>query len=34
VTNPQPDSVFPEDAEIVLIGTPKGESEFLKHFAS
>ncbi|MFT5657787.1 MAG: voltage-gated potassium channel [Gammaproteobacteria bacterium] len=32
-TNPDPDTVLPADAEIVLIGTPAGEAEFLKQFA-
>lgn len=29
-TNPDPDTVLPEEGEIVLIGTPAGETEFLK----
>lgn len=31
-TNPGPDSVFPEGGEIVLIGTPAGETEFLRQY--
>jgi len=30
MTNPGPDSVLPENGQIVLIGTPQGETEFLK----
>ena len=33
MTNPAPDAVLPEDGEIVLIGTPQGESEFLKLYS-
>jgi Trk K+ transport system NAD-binding subunit len=29
-TNPDPDTVLPEEGEFVLIGTPAGETEFLK----
>lgn len=29
-TNPEPDSRLPEEGEIVLIGTPESETEFLK----
>jgi K+/H+ antiporter YhaU regulatory subunit KhtT len=32
-TNPGPDSVLPADGEIVLIGTPAGETEFLRLFS-
>jgi Trk K+ transport system NAD-binding subunit len=31
-TNPEPETVLPEHGEIVLIGTPAGENEFLKLF--
>lgn len=31
-TNPHPDSILPEDGELVMVGTPTGESEFLKTF--
>lgn len=31
-TNPGPDSLLPHDGEIVLIGTPEGETEFLRQF--
>ena len=31
-TNPGPDTILPEDGEIVLIGTPAGEAEFLGLF--
>lgn len=31
-TNPSPDAVLPADGELVLVGTPTGESEFLKIF--
>ena len=31
-TNPGPDTVLPENGEIVLIGTPAGEAEFLELF--
>ncbi len=31
-TNPGPDSILPADGEIVLIGTPAGETEFLRLF--
>ncbi|MBT8145475.1 MAG: TrkA C-terminal domain-containing protein, partial [Gammaproteobacteria bacterium] len=34
MTNPDPDTVLPGDAEIVLIGSPAGESEFLRIFQS
>lgn len=34
VTNPGPNSVIPTDGEIVLIGTPSGEAEFLRTFGS
>ncbi len=30
VTNPGPDSVIPAGGEIVLIGPPEGEAEFLR----
>jgi Trk K+ transport system NAD-binding subunit len=30
VTNPGPDTVIPEGSEIVLIGPPEGEAEFLR----
>ncbi len=33
MTNPGPDSVLPELGEIVLIGTPTGEAEFLQLFS-
>ena len=33
LTNPQPDSVLPELGEIVLIGSPAGEAEFLRLFS-
>jgi K+/H+ antiporter YhaU regulatory subunit KhtT len=29
-TNPEPDYRLPEEGEIVLIGTPESETEFLK----
>lgn len=32
MTNPGPDTVLPEGGEIVLIGTPAGETEFLRLF--
>jgi voltage-gated potassium channel len=32
MTNPKPDEVLPEVGEIVLIGSPAGEAEFLKLF--
>jgi hypothetical protein len=32
MTNPQSDEVLPEVGEIVLIGSPAGEAEFLKLF--
>ncbi|MDA0787860.1 MAG: hypothetical protein O2780_00205 [Proteobacteria bacterium] len=32
-TNPAPDAVLPEEGEIVLIGTPEGELQFLRLFA-
>jgi K+/H+ antiporter YhaU regulatory subunit KhtT len=31
-TNPGPDTILPENGEIVLIGTPAGEAEFLALF--
>ena len=34
MTNPGPDSVLPAGGEIVLIGTPSGEAEFLRLFTS
>jgi Trk K+ transport system NAD-binding subunit len=34
MTNPSPDSVLPGEGEIVLIGTPAGETEFLKLFTT
>lgn len=34
MTNPGPESTFPEGGEIVLIGTPSGEAEFLRLFAA
>lgn len=34
MTNPGPDSVLPANGELVLVGTPTGESEFLKIFQS
>lgn len=34
ITNPRPDSELIEGGEIVLIGTPAGETEFLKTFPS
>jgi voltage-gated potassium channel len=34
MTNPGPDSVLPAKGEIVLIGTPAGEAEFLRLFPS
>lgn len=34
MTNPNPDSILPADGEIVLIGTPQGESEFLKLYST
>ena len=34
MTNPDPESILPADGEIVLIGTPGGEAEFLKAFAN
>ncbi|MBT8437472.1 MAG: NAD-binding protein [Gammaproteobacteria bacterium] len=33
MTNPGPDSVLPQAGEIVLIGTPAGEAEFLRLFS-
>jgi Trk K+ transport system NAD-binding subunit len=33
-TNPGPDSRLPEEGEIVLIGTPESETEFLKLYPS
>jgi Trk K+ transport system NAD-binding subunit len=33
-TNPSPDSILPEEGEIVLIGTPESETTFLKLFGS
>ena len=32
-TNPGPESVLPSDGEVVLIGTPAGEAEFLRIFS-
>ena len=32
-TNPGPDTVLPSDGEVVLIGTPDGEAEFLRIFS-
>ena len=32
-TNPGPDSILPADGEVVLIGTPAGEAEFLRIFS-
>ena len=32
ITNPGPDSVIPAGAEIVLIGPPRGEAEFLRMY--
>jgi|TARA_B110000483_G_C18175366_1_gene534872 Trk K+ transport system NAD-binding subunit len=32
VTNPSPDTVLPLDGDLVMVGTPSGESEFLKLF--
>ncbi|MFT6093339.1 MAG: Trk K+ transport system NAD-binding subunit [Pseudohongiellaceae bacterium] len=34
MTNPSPDTVLPVEGELVLVGTPSGESEFLKLFQS
>lgn len=34
MTNPSPDSVLPGEGEIVLIGTPAGETQFLKLFTT
>ena len=34
ITNPSPDAVLPTEGEIVLIGTPQGETEFLKIFVN
>ncbi len=34
MTNPGPDSVLPADGELVMVGTPSGESEYLKIFQS
>jgi Trk K+ transport system NAD-binding subunit len=34
MTNPSPESILPEDAEMVVIGTPAGETEFLRLFGS
>jgi len=34
MTNPGPDSILPEGGEVVLIGTPAGEAEFLRRFNS
>ncbi len=34
MTNPKPDEILPEAGEIVLIGSPAGEAEFLKLFPS
>jgi voltage-gated potassium channel len=33
-TNPSPLTVLEQDSEIVLIGTPAGEREFLRQFPS
>jgi len=33
-TDPGPDSKLPEEGEIVLIGTPESETEFLKLYPS
>jgi voltage-gated potassium channel len=33
-TNPSPESILPEEGEIVLIGTPESETAFLKLFTS
>jgi Trk K+ transport system NAD-binding subunit len=33
MTNPEPSSVLPEVGEIVLIGTPAGEAEFLRLYS-
>jgi voltage-gated potassium channel len=32
ITDTGPDTVFPVEGEIVLIGTPEGETEFLRLF--
>ncbi len=32
MTNPEPESILPAEGEIVLIGTPAGEAEFLRVF--
>ena len=32
LTNPAPDAVLPADAEIVLIGSPEAETNFLKAY--
>jgi Trk K+ transport system NAD-binding subunit len=32
ISSPEPDAVLPEGGEIVLIGTPAGETEFLRLF--
>ena len=32
MTNPGPDSALPGDGDMVLIGTPEGETEFLRRF--
>jgi len=32
-TNPGPDTVLPPDGEVVLIGTPAGEADFLRIFS-
>ena len=34
MTSPGPDAVLPEEGEIVLIGTPDGETKFLTMFAA
>jgi len=34
MTNPSPDTVLPVEGELVLVGTPSGESEFFKLFQS
>lgn len=33
ITNPGPETILPEGGEMVLIGTPKAENEFLKLFS-
>ena len=34
IPSPEPDAILPHGSEIVLIGTPAGEMEFLKQFPS